>query len=149
MAYLFFYISIITIDILFLIIIKIKNFNLAYLTIGFTTIGISLINDIIFGDQLHLYFYIRPGISTLYMVLAAVFLYPILNIIYLIFLPERMKLILYYSAIWILAMLIFEFSSVKAKTIVFTGWKPLPWSIVVYVFTYCWINFYYRALKNK
>jgi hypothetical protein len=127
----------------------IKKLNLASIIIGFTTIGYSLTNDILFGDRLKLFYYISPDKSTFYMVLSAILLYPMLNIIYLMFLPRNIKPHLLYTSIWIAAMLVFEYASLKTKTIVFTGWQPIPWSIVVYIVTYLWINIYYSILTKR
>jgi len=65
------------------------------------------------------------------------------------FLPKKHKNALVYTAGWIVALLLFEYASLLTKTIVFTGWKPFPWSIVTYIVAYAWIYFFYRFLANK
>ncbi len=149
MAYIFFYSSIVVVYVLFFICCIFKKPLLSNIIIGLTTIGYSLINDILLGDQLKLFHYINPEISTLYMVISAALIYPLLNITYTLFLPTKGKKVLIYTSLWIAAMLLFEYLSIIAKTIVFTGWQPVPWSFVLYVVTYVWIYFFYKLLIKK
>lgn len=149
MAYIFFYSSIALLLALFFIISLIKRPKVPNILIGLTTVGYSLISDILFGDQLKLFYYINPLASTLYMVISAVVIYPILNVLYTMFLPCRGKKALTYTIAWIAALLLFEYGSVAAKTIVFTGWKPVPWSFVTYIVAYLWIYYFYRYLTKR
>ena len=149
MEYIFFYLSIIAILIIFFICNAIRRMTLPSFIIGLTSVGYSLISDLLFGDQLKLFYYIGEKISILYMMLSALFIYSILNIIYTMFLPRNEKKVLIYTVCWIVALCIFEYASIITKTIVFTGWKPIPWSLVTYIAAYLWIYFFYRLLSKR
>ena len=142
MALLVFYISVTIVCIFFLVSIYFKPLHMRHIIIGIASIAYSLIFDVIFGAYLKLYFYINSSSSLLYIVLASIFLYALLNIVYTFFLPKKLKGILVYTGIWITAMLIFEMLSLLSKTIVFTGWKPIPWSFLTYIITYVWVYFF-------
>jgi hypothetical protein len=149
MPFIFFYSSIIAIFLIFLICLKYRHFGLSSIIIGITTIACSLANDIIFGDQLKLFYYINPQTSKFYIVISALLLYPILNIIYTMFLPGNRMHALLYTCFWIAFLLLFEYASLLAKTIVFTGWRPIPWSIVIYIISYTWINSFFMYLSRR
>jgi hypothetical protein len=149
MPYTFFYVSIIAIIILFFVISYFKPVGLNNIMIGITTIGYTMVYDIIFGDRFKLYYYISPSVSTFYIVLASVFLYPLLNMIYTLYLPGKIKNILIYTGAWIVLMILFEYISLLAHAIVFTGWKPVPWSFITYIVTYIWIVLLFGYLKAK
>jgi hypothetical protein len=80
------------------------------------------------------------------MVLSGLFLYPPLNVIFSLYLPEARSKVFLYTLIWIGAMLAFEFAGVYTGTLVFTGWRAMPWSVVTYAFTYAWVILLYRYL---
>ena len=147
MEYKFFYGSIGALVILFLISIKFKRLTLPCIIIGITTVGYSLINDTFFGSYLKLFYYINTKEQPLYAVLAAIFIYPLLNMIYILFLPKSK--VLMYTGMWIIALLIFEYCTILTKTIVFTGWRPIPWSVVTYIVAYSSIYFFYKYLSKK
>ncbi|MBC7765597.1 MAG: hypothetical protein H7Y41_03845 [Hyphomonadaceae bacterium] len=149
MATTFFYLSIIAMLILFIICYKFRKPTLASIVIGLTTVGYSLISDIILGDQLKLFYYISPQQSTFYMVLSALLIYSILNILYTMFLPQKGKHALVYTFCWIVVLLLFEYTTIVTKTIVFTGWAPFPWSLVTYIVAYAWIYCLHRYLAKK
>lgn len=149
MAYVFFYSSIAVLIVLFLVCCTLRPLRLSNIIIGLATIGYSLANDILFGDHFKLFHYINTEESTLFIVIAAVFIYPLLNILYTLFLPDKGQNIFIYTLCWIIAMIAFEYASVITKTIVFTGWKPIPWSFVTYVIAYFWIYFFYKFITNK
>ena len=149
MAYLFFYTSTVAALILFLIICTLRELRLENIIIGLTTVGYSLVHDVLLGDHFKLFYYIAPASSTLFMIISAGLLYPFLNMTYTMFLPGRFKHAMIYTACWILAMLMFEHASILTKTVVFTGWVPIPWSLVIYLFTYAWIYLFYRFLLKK
>lgn len=148
MNYLFFYISIASLWLLLLTGKKLKPVKKAGIIIAIVTFIISLAYDITFGEILGLYHYISPSISLLYIILAGIFIYPPANIIYTMFLPENPNSACVYSILWIAAMLIFEYASITAGTVVFTGWNAFPWSPVTYVGTYIWVNLLYRYYSN-
>jgi len=117
--------------------------------VGIMTVAYSMVYETVLGGYFRLYYYLNPQDSLIYIVLSAILLYPALNIIYTMFLPKKKKAVLGYSVAWIAAMLIFEYFSVKLQTIVFTGWKPVPWSLVTYIVTYLWIYLIYQYLSKK
>lgn len=135
MSYWFFFISLIIIWIIFITVIYFRRPKTGHLAVAILTIIYSLAFDIIFGEQLKLYHYISKQESSLYLLLSGIFLYPLLHIIYLVFLPAK-KQIPVYTMLWIAAMLFFEYLSIKTGTIVLTGWRVFPWSIITYVITY-------------
>jgi len=145
----FLYFSILFIWVLLLISIYFRPLKLSVIIIGITTIAYSILFDIFFGEISGLYYYINKDTSLFYLVISAVLLYAPLNIVYTLFLPRRRKTILLYTGAWIAVMHIFEYASLRAGTVVFTGWKAIPWSFMTYVFTYSWIYFFYNYLSER
>lgn len=148
MSYTFFYVSGILLIGIFFTSVYFKGLTLSIAIIGIASVAYSLTYEIILGDQLKLYHYIKPKVSTLYMVLAGIFIYPLLNMLYLLYLPKGTGSVIAYTVAWIIAMFLFEFASFATKTVVLTGWKPFPWSILTYIFTYSWINLFYSYLER-
>lgn len=149
MAYAYFYGYMVLIWVVLLISIRYRQLNSKHVYVGIATIAYSLTYEIILGDWLGLYHYLDKTNSPLYIVLAGILIYPLLNILYVLFLPINTKNLLPYTGAWITVMLLFEYITVIQKIIVMTGWKPIPWSIATYVFTYLWINMLYRYLENR
>ncbi len=149
MEYIAFYISMAAILATFAICLRLKKFRLSNAVIGIATIGYSLVYEVTLGGYFGLYHYISPKVSLLYIVIGALFIYPFLNMLYTLFLPTNKKWLLVYTLSWIAAMLLFEYITLLTRTVVFTGWRPIPWSIVTYVVTYAWIYFFYRVLERK
>ncbi len=149
MSYICFYVSILTVWIAFAICSRLKTIDLRHIFIGAVSAVYSLTFDILFGEYFSLYHYISPEISAIYILMAGILLYPVLNIIYILFLPAKTKPGLIYTTIWIAAMLFYEYISLKTETIFFTGWEPVPWSIITYIFTYLWLNVLYKYLNAK
>ena len=149
MAYTFFFIYLILICSALFICNSFRRIKLGHIIIGITSAAYSIAVDIIIGDNLGYYFYLDHGRSTFYIVVAGILIYPVLNIIYVLFLPERGRRFLVYTALWTIAMILFEYLTLKQRIVVFTGWKPIPWSLALYALTYLWINIFYRYLKRK
>lgn len=149
MEYIFFWISAAASILLLTAVAIFKGIRLPAWIIGISSVAYSMVFDIAFGDRLGLYYYISPEKSTLFLLLGALFVYPPLNIIYAVFLPEGLRKTLIYTVIWIAAMLVFEYASLLTRTVVLVGWKPLPWSVVTYVVTYAWILLFYRYLSRS
>ena len=149
MSYITFYTSMAAVLVIFAASIYFRPLSLSNIIIGIASTAYSLVYDVTLGNQFGLFHYINPRQSTLFMVMAAVFMYPLLNIIYTLFLPQGRKAVLAYTGLWIAAMLLFEYLTVVTGTIVFTGWRPVPWSLVTYIVTYSWVYFFYRHLSKK
>ena len=149
MNILFFYTSVVITWIVFAICVYFKLLKLENIIIGIASIAFSLIVDITLGDYFGLYYYINPQVSTIYMVGSAIFIYLLINIIYTLFLPESLNRLFVYTAIWIGAMLVFEYLSVYFKTIIFTGWRPFPWSLILYIATFLWINIFFKYIRKN
>ncbi len=149
MEYTFFYGSIAVVVLIFILLSYYKTLKTPNILIGLVTIGFSLIIDILFGDRLKLFYYINPQQSTFYMVLAPIFIYAPLNVIYTLFLPAKPKAVILYTGFWIVGMAVFEYASLLTKAIVFTGWIMFPWSYILYIAAYLWIYFLYRYLQRK
>ena len=129
MAYIYFYGYVILIWAVLLLSIRFRPMHINHFIIGFVTIAYSLTYEILFGNWLGLYYYLDKTNSSLYIALAGILVYPLLNILYVLFLPKSRKYFLPYTVVWITAMLLFEYITVRQNIIVFTGWKPIPWSI--------------------
>ncbi|GAE87067.1 hypothetical protein JCM21531_409 [Acetivibrio straminisolvens JCM 21531] len=149
MGYIFFYFSLFGVLVSLIICLYFKPLDLKKSVIGIISVAYSMVFETVLGSYYKLYYYLNPQDSMIYIVIAAIFIYPVLNIIYTMFLPKSKKAVLGYTLVWIIAMLIFEYLSVIFGTIVFTGWNPVPWSLVTYIFTYLWVYLTYRYLSKK
>jgi hypothetical protein len=145
----FFYGSIAAVDIVFFICALIKPLTFKSVIIAIAGMGYSMIFDATMGEYLGLYYYVNRSDSLFYVIVSSVLLYPIIEVIYTIFLPEKVYPAIVYTAVWIVLMLIFELVSIYAGTIVLTGWRIMPWSIAAYIFAFSWINLLFRHLKKK
>jgi hypothetical protein len=127
-----------------------KNIETPHIITAIISAVYSLSFDSILGEHFGLYHYINSQVSIPYMVISGVFIYPLLNLFYLLFMPSGgYKRILPYVSAWIIAMLIYEALSIATGTVVFTGWRPIPWSIITYVSTYAWMTLLFLHLKKK
>ncbi|HYF75076.1 MAG TPA: hypothetical protein VD757_00705 [Candidatus Nitrosocosmicus sp.] len=149
MAVMFFYCSIAATWMLFFLCILKRPLTFRHIIIAIAGIGYSLLYETILGEYNDLYYYIDPEKSLLYIILSAVTIYPVIEIIYAIFLPDKALPALFYTALWIILMLAFEYASLYTGTLVLTGWKVIPWSIITYVVTYGWLNLLLRSLKKR
>lgn len=149
MAIIFFYGSIAAVWIVFLICTLKKKITFKYIMIAIAYIGYSLLLETIFGEYIGLYHYINKSDSLFYLIVSSVFLYPEIALIYAMFLPEKVYSAIIYTTVWVLLMLIFELVSIYTRTIVLTGWKIVPWSILTYVLTFGWINVMFRYIKKR
>lgn len=148
MNLLFFYGSVIALLVVFLLAHTRKRFRMRHMIL---MIGYSLYNlifELVFGEILGLYYYIEKEVSLIYIILAAVFLYPLIAVLYIFFLPGGLKAYLY-TACFTAAMLLMELISLHTGTIVLTGWNIMPWSIVTYIVSFCLINIFYGFLERK
>lgn len=145
----FFYGSTAAIWMLFFICVKKRPLTFKHFVIAVTGMGYSLLYETFLGEYNGLYHYITPGKSLFYIIMSAIFIYPVIEVIYTMFLPDKLYPILIYTIAWILAMLLFELASLYTKTIVLTGWKVIPWSIVTYAFTYSWIILLFNYMKKR
>ena len=149
MPYLFFTLSIAFILIVFLACLRYRPLTIGSIFIGMASAVYSLTFDILMEDFWELYYYIDPDRSALFMIFGALFIYTPLNIIYTLFLPEGFKKIFIYTCLWTAALYMFEMASLATGSLVFTGWKPIPWSVLVYAFTYLWIIAVYKYFKRR
>lgn len=145
----FFYASIAIIWIIFFICIAKRPVGFKHLIIAFTAIGYSLLYETALGEYLGLYYYINPQKSLFYIIVSAILIYPVIEVIYTLFLPARLYPAIIYTGAWILLMLAFELLSLYTGTVVLTGWRVIPWSIVTYIFTFGWINLLLRSMKKR
>lgn len=149
MATVFFYSSMAVVWVLFIICVLKKPLSFKHIIIAIAAIGYSILFETYLGEYAGLYYYINKPDSLFYIILSAVFLYCIIDVIYTIFLPEKAGPALFYTLVWIVLMLAFEFLSLYMRTVVLTGWKVFPWSIFTYIITFSWINLLYRHLKKR
>jgi hypothetical protein len=111
--------------------------------------GYSLLYETSLGEYAGLYYYVDKADSLFYIIISAVLLYPVIEVIYTMFLPEKIKPAIIYTVLWTVLLLGYELLSLYTRTIVFTGWQIVPWSIVTYILTFTWINLLFRHLKKK
>lgn len=149
MALVYFYGSITVVIIIFLLFVLKKTITFKHIVIYISGIGYSLLYETVFGEYAGLYHYINKSDSLFYIIVSGVLLYPVIDAIYALFLPERVKPAILYTIIWLVLMIASELLSIYTKTIVFTGWKLMPWSIVTYIFTFIWINLLFRYMKKR
>ena len=123
--------------------------SLRHWLIGISSIAYSLIYESFFGEYLNLYHYIDTEHSVLYIIISGILIYPPMNILYTVFLPTVRYRILVYTGGWVVGVLFFEYLSIMTKTVVFTGWQPIPWSIITYIVTCIWIFYFNRVLAKK
>lgn len=148
MALTFFYGSIAAVWTTFLLCTLRKTITFKNIIIAITAMGYSLLFETILGEYNRLYYYINPSDSLFYIIVSAVLVYPVIEVIYTMFLPEKTNSAIIYTIIWIIFMLAFELLSLYTRTIVLTGWRVIPWSIITYIFTFGWINLLFRYIKK-
>lgn len=149
MAITFFYGSIAAVWIVFLICILKKPITFKNIMVAIAAIGYSLLFETTLGEYSGLYYYIKQSESLFYIIVSAVFIYPLIEVIYTMFLPGKTNAAVVYTIIWIVLMLAFELLSLYTGTVVLTGWRIIPWSIVTYIFTFGWINLLFRYLQKR
>lgn len=149
MAIAFFYCSIVAIWVVFFICVIKRPVTFKHIMIAITAVGYSMLYETSLGEYTGLYYYIKPSDSLFYIILSAIFIYPIIEVIYAMFLPEMTYPTVIYTAVWIVLMLAFESASIYTRTLILTGWRVFPWSIITYFFTFGWINLLFRYLKKK
>lgn len=126
-----------------------RKFGVPHVTTALASSVYSLSYESILGEYLGLYHYISREVSIPYMVVSGVLIYPVLNLIYLAYIPKgRPVKILLYAAFWIIAMHIYEMAAIAAGTIVLTGWGVFPWSTITYIVTYAWMTALYFCLRK-
>lgn len=132
---LFFYGSIILVLAIFFIAFGRRQFQLRHLFLMISYSLYNLIFELIFGEVLDLYYYINKTHSLIYTIIAAVFLYPVIAVLYVLFLPKGKKIIWYTSGCIIL-ILVLEIISLYTGTVVLTAWRVIPWSIITYIVSF-------------
>ena len=131
----------------FLLTLGRKPFRLRHLIL-LTVYGLyTLTFDCVFGEVLKLYYYIHPMDSLAYILQASILKYPITTGLYVFYLPQGRKVV-WYTAGWIVFLLLLELLSFATKTIVLTGWNVVPWSIITYVVSFLFIYLVNAYLKR-
>ena len=105
----------------------------------------NLIFELIYGEIFGLYYYIERTHSLIYIIIASVFLYPVIAVLYVSFYPEE-KRALWFTLGAIVIMLFLEMASLNTRTIVLTGWKVIPWSVIAYIVSFVFINIINNSL---
>jgi len=141
----FFYGLIVATMAIFVIVSGKKQFNMRHVFLMISYSLYNLVFELIFGEILDMYYYIDKAHSLIYIIIASVFLYPLLAVLYIFFLPGKAKNI-WYTAGSIILMLILELVSLQAGTIVLTGWRVIPWSVVTYIVSFYMLNIYNNFL---
>jgi len=141
----FFYGIIITLTALFLLILGKKQFGIRHIFLMMSYSLYNLIFELIYGEIFGLYYYIERTHSLIYIIIASVFLYPVIAVLYVSFLPGRKKA-LWFTLGAIVIMLFLEMASLNTRTIVLTGWKVIPWSVIAYIVSFVFINIINNSL---
>lgn len=149
MSVIFFWSSIAVIWAVLLLAAAKRPLTFKQVVIAIAAIGYSLLYETVLGELMGLYHYIIPEKSLKYIIISALLIYPIIEVIYSLFLPEKPRHALIYTTAWIAFMLAFEAASLYTGTVVLTGWKVIPWSIVTYAITFGWINLLFRYMKKR
>lgn len=149
MAYAFYFGSTIGIWVIFYLCTKKKPLRLKDIVTGIASVAFSMTFETLFGVYGGLYYYIEPEHALLYLTASSVVLYPLLNMLYVLFLPQKSKPAILYTIFWIAAMLAFEWVSIVTRTIILTGWRIFPYSYLTYIATYAWLFAFYRYLDKR
>lgn len=147
MGEIFFFGTVIVLLVLLILIIGKKGFRFCNLFLWFFYSLYSLTYEILFSEIFHLYYYISYSQSIIYILIASFFLYPPIVLIYVMYMPRKEWRVLYTCG-WIALILVLELTSIYTKTIVLTGWRIVPWSIITYVLTYILIYLADKYLKR-
>jgi len=143
----FFYGNIIVFWILIILTFRKKGLRLRNIFLWVFYSLYSLTYEVFFGEIFHLYYYISYSQSIAYILIASYFLYPPAALIYAIYMPDKgMRVV--YTCVWIVLLLALELASIYTKTIVLTGWRIIPWSIITYIASYTLIFLIDKYLKN-
>lgn len=143
----FYYGSILITWIVLFFALKKRTFKLRHLFLWITYSLYSLTYEMLFGVILHLYYYITPETSAAYIIVASLLLYPVMIILYSLFLPR--KKVLWYTMGWILLFQMLELLSIYTRTVVLIGWEIIPWSPVTYLLTYLFVYWFDGILQKK
>lgn len=143
----FFYSLLIILIAVFFAALQKKRFRIRYMFLMISYSLYNLVFELIFGEIFDLYYYIEEADSLIYILISAVFIYPLIAALYIYFLPEGKKAFWYTSG-FIIAILILEIVSLYTRTIVFTGWRLIPWSVITYIVSFGLIYVYNNFLKK-
>jgi len=103
--------------------------------------------DMIFCKQYHLYHYGLEGYAGWYSFWANLFIIPALGIVFIKFVPEGLKGVLIYIAVWTIAFTWFEiFVTAPLGILHYTGWKVFPYSTIGYIIAFSLEYGYYKML---
>jgi len=72
-----------------------QRFNMRHVFLMISYSLYNLVFELIFGEILDMYYYIDKAHSLIYIIIASVFLYPLLAVLYIFFLPGKAKNIWY------------------------------------------------------
>lgn len=147
MGKLIFYGSIFVFLIAFLLVIGKKQFKLNHLFLMISYSLYNLIFETVFGEVLGLYYYIDKKYSLIYIILAAVFVYPVIAALYVFFLTKGTK-VLWYTLTWVIFLLFIETITLYTKTIILTGWRVIPWSVLTYMVSFWLIYLFNYYIKR-
>jgi hypothetical protein len=131
-------------------VIRKKGFRLKEFIIGLTVLGVSGILDNIFSDYYKLYYYIHYKHTIIYSKLLDIFLFPAMGVLFILLMPNPVKLknSIRYCIIWIVSLFIFEILIIPLKIVQYTGWRIFPHSLIFYTVTIPIAYFYTLILSN-
>lgn len=120
------------------------RFRLIRLSARFTfivyllAVAFGLTFEIGLGIQLELFHYYNVKDSPYWILIMALFFYPIYHIVYIALLAPSLTVRrwLLHTVLWIGFMLVFEYVTICLDVVVLTGWAIWPWSLLTYVSVY-------------
>lgn len=142
---LFFYGSITVLLAVFFTCVRRKRLGIRHMIIMMGYSLYNLIFELVFGEIFDLYYYMEKACSLVYIIVASVFLYPLIAVLYVLYLPTGTG-IFSYTLYFITGVLLLELIALYTRTIVFTGWKVIPWSVVTYIISFGLIYAFNRLL---
>lgn len=143
----FYYGVLLVVWIVFLFAIRVRPLKLRHLFLWISYSLYTLSLEIILGIFLHLYYYSSQEESLFYVLISSLLLYPVMVVLYSLYLPP--KKVLWYTVGWILVLQVLEVITINTGTIVLTGWKIIPWSPVTYSITYLFVYLLDGFLKKN
>lgn len=142
---LFFYGSITVLLAVFFTCVRRKRLGIRHMIIMMGYSLYNLIFELVFGEIFDLYYYMEKACSLVYIIVASVFLYPLIAVLYVLYLPTGTG-IFSYTLYFITGVLLLELIALYTRAIVFTGWKVIPWSVVTYIISFGLIYAFNRLL---
>ena len=126
-----------------------KRFRMVEFVTFLSFLGLAEIVGNILAHQMHLYYYLDQENNIVYSMLYYIIVYPASGIVYSRLFPKNETVwnLGMYSLAWIVIYIILEIFVIKRyNVIVYTGWKVIPYSLLLYVIAF---PLYYKTIRKK